>query len=178
MKRKWLAGVVAALVLAVGAIYAIGFALPRNHVASVERSIPMPVEAVAARIRSVRDYPTWRPGTYVQVTGEDAGGVSYVETQNGDRVAYRLTETEPGRRFIAAITDEDLPYRGRWTYTLTPQGEATFVHIEEAGEIRDPLYRVFARFVFGYASTMEGYLDRLEASAAGAESTANAPADH
>lgn len=163
---KWVLGIVGALVLIAGAIYAIGASLPREHVARAERVIAMPADAVAARLRAVRDHPSWRPGLEVDIRSEDASGVSYVETMDGEAIAYRFSETEPGRRFVSAITDEALPFGGQWTFTLTPQGETTLVEIEEAGVIRDPLYRFFARFVFGYTSTMESYLDRLEASTA------------
>jgi hypothetical protein len=38
------------------------------------------------------------------------------------------------------------------------------VHIREDGVVRDVLYRFFARYVFGYTSTMEAYLNNLAAA--------------
>lgn len=162
---KWGLGIVGVLATIAALICGVGALLPLNHVSRAERLIPLNVEAVAARIWNVRAYPSWRGDIDLEIVGEDSDGVSYVETQDGERIAYRLTEPEPSRRFVATLTDQSLPFGGHWNFTLTPQGEATLVQIEEAGEIRDPLYRFFARFVFGYTSTMEGYLDKLEASA-------------
>lgn len=162
---KWGLVTVGILVAVAAIIYIIGVVLPPGHVARAERLIPLNVEATAARLRDVRAYPSWRGEIDLEILSEDPEGVSYVETQDGERITYRLTEPEPGRRFVATLIDPSLPFGGHWTITLTPQGEATMVQIEEAGEIRDPLYRFFARFVFGYTSTMEGYLNKLEASA-------------
>ena len=158
---RWIGVIVAVLVAAGALVYAIGAALPRAHVARVEGVVPMPADAVAARIRGVRDYPRWRPGVTVDSLGAADGGVSYVETNDGDRIAYTLTEPQPGRRFDTTITDQTLPFGGRWTFDLESQGSSTRVRIEENGVIRDPLYRFFARFVFGYTSSMQGYLRAL-----------------
>lgn len=162
---RWVLWIVGGLAALGAATYALGFALPRDHVAQSSRLIPMPIEQAAARIRNVRAYPEWRGDIALEITGESEGAVAYIENQDGDRVSYRLTEPERGRRFVAVITDDTLPYGGQWTFTLTPEGDATRVTVEEDGEIRDPLYRVFARFVFGYTASMDAYLDRLEASA-------------
>ena len=163
---RWGFSIVAIVVLVVAAIYGIGASLPLHHSAHAERLASMPTTAVAARLRAVRDYPSWRPGLDLVVTSENQGAITYIETLDGDRIAYRLTEPEHGRRFVSAITDETLPFGGHWTITLTPQGDSTLVRIEEDGDIRDPIYRFFARFVFGYTSSMESYLDQLQASAA------------
>ena len=160
---RWL-GVIVAVVMAVGAVvYGVGALLPRHHVARADRVVEAPIEEVAARIRGVRDYPRWRPGVAVEVRGEVDGAIVYVETAGDDRIAYRLSEPTPGRRFVTVMTDETLPFGGRWTFDLEPRGRSTLVRIREDGEIRDPLYRFFARFVFGYTSSMTGYLRALGA---------------
>lgn len=161
---KWTLGLAGVLVAIAALIYGVGVALPRHHIASVERVIPMSADMAAARLRTVRDYPSWRPGLDLEITAEEPGAISYIETQDGEHIAFRLTETTPGRRFVSTITDPTLPFGGAWTTTIEPRGGVSLVRIEENGEIRDPLYRFFARFVFGCTSTIEGYLDRLEAS--------------
>lgn len=160
---KWLLGSVGVLVALVAVIYAVGFSLPREHVARVERVIPQSIDGVAARIRDVRLYPDWR-GVTVENVREMDGAITYVEIADGDRIAYRRTEPEPGRLFLSEITDETLPFGGQWRITLTPEGEATHISIEENGHVRDPLYRFFSALVFGHTSSMEQYLDRLAAS--------------
>jgi hypothetical protein len=37
------------------------------------------------------------------------------------------------------------------------------VTITERGEIRNPIFRAVARYVFGYGATMEAFLDELRA---------------
>lgn len=155
--------VIAVVVLAaiVGLIFALGASLPRTHSAQSERLISAPAERVAARIRVVRDYPSWRDVTVEEVReGDD--GVSYVEVSHGDKIAFRIREVEPGQRFVSVITDETLPFGGQWTWTVEPHETQTLVRIQEDGEIKSPVFRFFARYVFGYEATMRAYLDALE----------------
>lgn len=166
---RWILVVVAALAALaaiIAVIYGMGASLPRDHVARVERVIAASPDALAARIRSVETYAQWRKGVAVDLRARTADGVDYVETSDGDAIAYRLQEPAPGRQFTTTITDDTLPFGGRWTIDLLPEGAGTRVRIEEAGEIRDPLYRFFARFVFGYTSSMETYLGALEMAGA------------
>jgi Polyketide cyclase / dehydrase and lipid transport len=160
---KWLLGIVGVLVAAVAIIYAIGFSLPRDHVACVERVIPQSIENVAARIRDVRAYPEWRD-IAVENLSADGDTIAYVEIADGERIAYRRTEPEADHLFVSEITDETLPFGGQWRITLTPAGAGARVSIEENGHVRDPLYRFFSAIVFGHTSSMELYLDKLAAS--------------
>lgn len=161
---KWVLGALAILVVIGGAIYGIGAAQPREHVARAERLIDMPTDAVAARLRDVAAYPNWRSGVTVEIVSQTPEALDYVEIADGERIAYRRIEPWPGR-FVSTITDETLPFGGAWTITLEPRGAQTLVKIEENGEVRDPIYRFFARFVFGYTSSMEAFLAALAASA-------------
>ncbi|MBY0423605.1 MAG: SRPBCC family protein, partial [Parvularculaceae bacterium] len=122
-----------------------------------------PAAEIAAIIRDVEGYPRWR-GVVVEDVVVEADAVTYVEISEGDRIAFRLTEPIRDGQFVATMTDPALPFGGRWTITLTPDDSATRVRIEEDGEIRDPLYRFFAHFVFGYTSSMKSYLKNLGAS--------------
>ena len=66
-------------------------------------------------------------------------------------------------RKVTRVADPELPYGGTWTFELEPEGSGTRLTITERGQIHNPIFRVIARFVFGYAATIEGYLDELEA---------------
>ena len=163
---KWVVTVAGVLVALFAAIWGIGLATPREHSARAERVIDMPVTAVAARIRNVREYPSWRRGVTVEVKEEREFRRVYAETSDGDRLEFDLRETIPDHTFVSHIVDSEmLPFGGRWTFTLIPEGERTRVEIHEEGHINSPLYRFFARYVFGYNSTLKSYLDALEASA-------------
>jgi|CXWL01.1.fsa_nt_gi hypothetical protein len=154
-------GLVGVLAVAALAIYALGASTPRTHTAEVTRVIAAPPERIAARIRAVADYPNWRGGVAVENVNVTNDATTYVELAEGDRISYRLTEPEAGARFVATITDEKLPFGGAWTISIEPVPEGARVRIREDGVIRDALYRFFARYVFGYTSSIEGYLSRL-----------------
>jgi hypothetical protein len=161
---KILVGAVLAIAFLAGGVFALGATTPATHSAEASREIAAPPERIAARIRAVGAYPAWRPGVAVENLVADSDAVTYVEIAEGDRIAYRLTEPEADARFVATITDESLPFGGAWTITIEAAGEGARVHIREDGVVRDVLYRFFARYVFGYTSTMEAYLNNLAAA--------------
>lgn len=161
---KWACIVVGVLVALGVCIYGIGMSLPRTHVARMEGVVAKAPEEMAAVIRDVRSYPTWRRGVVVEDVAQEADAITYVELAEGDRIAYRLTEPVRDGQFVATMTDESLPFGGSWTITLTPEGDGARVRIQEDGDVRDPIYRFFAHFVFGYTSSMRNYLENLGAT--------------
>ena len=161
---RWILIVIATLAARVAAVYGIGAMLPRTHSASLEGIVARSPAEIAATIRDVSDYPSWRPGVVISDIAQSEGATTYVEQNGEDRISYRLTEPRQGEQFVATITDSALPFGGAWTIDLVPEGVATRVRIREDGEIRDPLYRFFAHFVFDYTSSMESYLTGLGAT--------------
>lgn len=160
---KWILLLFGALAFIAAGLYGVGIALPHAHVARMEGLVAKTPAEIAAIIRDVRSYPKWR-GVVVENVVETAEGVSYVELAEGDRIAYLLTEPERDAKFVATITDPSLPFGGAWTIALIAEGAATRVRIQEDGDVRDPLYRFFAHFVFGYTSSMKTYLKGLGAT--------------
>jgi uncharacterized protein YndB with AHSA1/START domain len=159
----WIVGGLAALV---GAVCAVGLALPKHHVARAEQAIAAPPERVAELVREVEAQPRWRKGvTAIDVQERGEGRLRYRERSGGDVIAYLFEETAPGSTFRSTITDETLPFGGSWTITLTPAGEGTLVSIVEQGEVRNPIFRALARFVFGHQATMKAYLADLKRAA-------------
>lgn len=164
---KWGLIVVVVLVLLGAGVWGIGASVPERHAARVERVIAMPIATAGARIRDVADYPAWRPGVTVEIKERNGSRTRYVESKDGEQLEFNLDETVPGETFVSTIVDNPaIPFGGAWTFTLEPAGAgATRVIIREEGFVRDPLYRFFARYVFGYEGTMRDYLDALETSA-------------
>lgn len=160
---RWVVWIVAGLVTIVVALYGVGWALPSEHVARAERLVAKSPDEIAQRIRDVRGYERWR-GVKVEVLSEEAGRVRYRETGRDETISFEIREEPGGRRFTSTILDQDLPFDGSWTIDLAPVGEATRVAIEERGRVKDPLFRVLSRFVFGHTATMEAYLDALAAA--------------
>lgn len=152
-------GGVAVLVLILAAVWIVGSTLPVAHSASVSRVIEADVEAVWARIDAVPEWPSWQEMT-VQALGPDSVRIR----QHGETIEYRLQRPEP-RTLVTRIASPDLPFGGRWTWTARAVGEgSTEVTVVEDGEVYDPFFRFFSRFVFGHESSIRAALDALEAS--------------
>jgi hypothetical protein len=76
-----------------------------------------------------------------------------------------VIESDPPRKLVGKIADPQrkLPFGGTWTYVIEPSGDGNgcTLTITEDGEIYPPPFRVMAKYVFGYTSTMESYLKAL-----------------
>lgn len=156
---KWLAWIVAVPVILIAAIWAIGSRLPVEHRASASRTLAVDADAAWSRIASLEAWPSWRGGE-VEVLSD----ASIRVTENGESVRYRV-ERPADRTLVTEIDTSGLPYGGRWTWTVEPTGDSgAVVTIVEEGEVYDPFFRFFSRFVFGHESTMQSVLDHLEAS--------------
>jgi uncharacterized protein YndB with AHSA1/START domain len=157
---------VVVLVLVVAAacvgLYVLGSSLPQSHVATLSAAFPAAPDVVWTTITDVGAFPTWRRDVKaVEKVSNGPTGVSWVEVgANGDRIPLETVESAPPKRLVARI-GEGPPFGGTWTYELAPEGTGTRLTITERGEIYNPFYRFFARYVFGYTSTMEGYFQAL-----------------
>jgi hypothetical protein len=162
---KWVLIAITVPVLLGALVYGVGFALPKDHVARADLLVPAPPAEVAALVRDVEAQPRWRSGvTRVEILERRAGSLRYVE--HGDEaIAFDFGEEAPGTRFRSVIADPSLPFGGAWTIALAAEGGGTRVRIEERGEVRDPLFRFFSRFVFGHEGTMRTYLADLDRAA-------------
>ena len=127
------AAVLAAVVLAVAAV---GWLLPRDHVASLSATFRARPEAVFARIASL-------------------------EVAKQDDVPIALVEQRAPGRVVTRIADPNLPFGGTWTFELTPEGGGTRVTITERGYVTNPIFRAVSRFVIGHEASMAAYLREL-----------------
>lgn len=162
---RWLligAGVVAALV---AGVLVVGMMLPESHTATVAAEYPVPPELVWSAITEVDAFPQWRRGvTRVEVLepAEEGGPPRrWRETGEYGPMTLEVVEMEPGRRLVARIADQGLPYGGTWTYRAEPVPGGTRLTITEDGEVYSPLFRFMSRFVFGHESTLRDYHEDL-----------------
>jgi uncharacterized protein YndB with AHSA1/START domain len=154
--------VLGSLVALVALIAIVGLLLPRNHVETRSATVAAPPERVFAIVTNVADYPRWRRSlSAIEVQPPVDGRLRWVEVSGGDRLPLEIVERDAPRRVVTRITDPALPFGGTWTFELAPDGQGTRVTITERGEIRNPIFRALARFVFGYATTMETWLADL-----------------
>lgn len=157
-------GIVAALVAAavlVGLL--VGFLLPVAHTATGSREMAGPQHEIWALLTVVQGYPDWRPDVdSVEILARgQRGPTRWRETGPGGVITFLLEEAEPPGRRVVRIDDPDLPFGGRWIYQLEPVDGGTRVTITEEGEVRNPVYRLFSRFVIGHDATINVFLDAL-----------------
>ena len=159
---RWVLGTVGLLVLVVIIVCAIGYMLPKSHVASVSARYTAAPDSIWASLTDVPAFPKWRPGlTRVELLPDENGQRGWREIGKHDAVSYRVVESVPARRLVTRIADQNLPYGGSWTYDLTPVESGTRLTITENGEVYNPIFRFVSRFIMGYTSTMESVLRAL-----------------
>ena len=151
----------AALVAVVLIVVAIGYTLPQGHVASRSVVVNAPPPQVFETIARVGDHPSWRTGVE-RVEVLSTTPLRWKEYAGGDVLTMEATSVKAPEQFISRIADPNLPFGGRWTIDLKPEGGATRVTITEDGEVYNPVFRFMSRFVFGHTATMDAYLEALQ----------------
>jgi hypothetical protein len=137
-----------------------GYLLPARHVVSRSASFSTTPERLHALIAGPQD---WRPGIARSafVDTADHRLILQETDRQGQTISYEQTDVIPTRSLKRRIVTEDLPYRGSWTYELTSNGALTTLTITEDGEVDNPFFRFVARFLIGYAKSIDGYLGDL-----------------
>ena len=135
---KYVLIVVAALVLVIVIVAAIGATLPRNHVASRTMRLnraPGEVWPAITQAMSVSDVPT------------------------------DIIESDPPRKLVSRVKETEKMFGGTWTVAIAPVDPATgsgqagsTVTITEDGWVGNPIFRFVSRFVMGHHATMDGML--------------------
>ena len=155
-------GVLGAAILV---MYAVGTALPAGHTATVEARLDAPPDQVWRRITDVDRYPQWRPDVERVTRLEDRRGLPvWREALGTGALTFETVARDSAERLVVRIADDDLPFGGSWTYRLVPADGGTLLTITEDGEVDNPLFRFLSRFVFGHESTIQAYLDALQAA--------------
>ena len=163
----WVGVGIGALVVLVLVAALAGSLLPKGHVASVRVRVAKPPAEVWGAIRDFASWPSWNPGVKRMERLPDAGGAErWMLHESMGGFPSRVEVSEPpaeGRagRLVTRIDDPKLPFGGAWTWTVEPDGAGSAVTITEDGEIRNPVFRLLARFVIGYHGTAERFLAAL-----------------
>jgi hypothetical protein len=163
---KWIKGglVVVLVLVAIGTVAAlVGSRLPRAHIASRQRTFPVPPEAVWTAITNVEAFPSWRSDVKkIERLPDREGRPVWIEDGSSGRITLAAERMEPPRMLVLRIADPDLPFGGTWTYEIVPDPGGTRLTITENGEIYNPLFRFMARFVFGHEGTIASYMTALD----------------
>ena len=159
---KWILivlGVIVGLILLIGIV---GMLIPKAHVASRKARFNQTPETVWDAITDFQGQPSWRTGlTRVERLPDRDGKAVWRETNRRTApLTMMIMTSDPPHRMVGQIVDNK-SFGGTWTYEITPTERGCELTITENGEIYNPIFRVFARFVFGYTATMETYLKQL-----------------
>lgn len=166
MKRflAWAGAVAGLLVLMVAGMWVVGSRLPVAHTATVSAEVPGTPEEVWAVVSAPGDFPTWRSDVdAVEVLSREGEALRWRESGPQGALTMELVESDAPGWMVARIADPDLPFGGEWRYRLEAIPTGTRVTLTEDGEVYDPFFRFFSRFVFGHEGTMRGYLEDLGA---------------
>jgi hypothetical protein len=149
-------GVIAAIV---AVVLAIGFMLPVKHTSSRQALYHQPAAKIFALITNVKEFPSWRSSVKtVEVLPPAAGRPRFREIGSDGSILYEIDSAVPPTKLVARIADPSLPFGGKWTYDLTPDGESTILRITEDGEVYNPFFRFVSRFILGHTRTIDRYL--------------------
>lgn len=160
---KWVLFVAAVLAAVAVSAVLVGLALPVGHTASRQTTVAAVPEAVWRTITDVDAFTQWRRDLKrVERLPPRGGQTCWVEESSSGRITLVVERAEPPRLLVLRIADKDLPFGGTWTYEVAPAPNGATLRITENGEIYNPLFRVLARFVFGYESTIASYLAAIE----------------
>ena len=145
-------------------IYIIGLMLPVSHTASVSKEINAPKEVVWKYVTLPQKFPEWRSAVNrVEMLSDSTQPLRWTEFYDGmDALTFQESSRSDSSVFVSDIVSEGLPFGGGWTISLQQNENGTIVTITENGEIYNPVFRFFSRFIFGYDGTIQQYLNDLE----------------
>ena len=166
---KWFWITLGAIAVVFAAALLIGWLLPEKHRASRQATFKAAPDAVWSLITGVEAFPSWRSDVKrVQRLPDRGGRPVWIEEGSYGRLTLAVERSEAPRLLVTRIADPDLAFGGTWTYEISPAPGGSTLTITEDGVIYNPFFRVMARFVFGYESTLAAYLSAAEARLTGA----------
>ena len=160
---KWVLWILGSLAGLVGIVALIGSMLPQRHTASRRARFRVAPDALYAVIAGP---PDWRTGvkTFGVLPEVDGRKQWWEEDSHRQKITYEMVESRPPARLVTRIADRGLPFGGTWTFDISPAPDGgSELRIREDGEIYNVIFRFMARFIFGYTSSIEGYLKDLGA---------------
>lgn len=156
---------VAVLGAIVGALVAAGMALPRDHVAASTIALRQPPDTVWAVLRDLGGVSDWwsEVSEAALVPNDAEGREVWRYTMQDESVLLLVVEsTDPPERLVTRIdAAPGAGFGGAWVYEVFADGSGCRLTVTEQGWIANPVFRVLARFVFGYHRTIDSYLAAL-----------------
>jgi uncharacterized protein YndB with AHSA1/START domain len=146
----------------IGAVAVYGLTIPRAHRATRTTELLHPPKRVWSVVSDFEAMPTWMPEVMrMERIGDMDGHRAFRETNRFGAVTYVLREETPHRRLVVEARVEGGGFGGIWSHELAASDRGTSLTVTEDGWIANPLYRVMARHVMGYDTTLRVYLDAV-----------------
>ena len=157
---KILLVVAGAMIVIIVLVVALGYLLPRHHVATRAAVYHATPDQLYVYIAGPQN---WRPDVLHSEFGNGPNGQRILResTRDGSNMTYEITSATPPVSLTRRIIGKNLPFDGSWTYTLSTSPSGTSVRITEDANIYNPVFRFMSRFVLGYTGTMDKYLQAL-----------------
>jgi len=148
---KVLVSIVVVSLVAFAVMYAMGSALPNDHVTTIATTMPASQERVWQMIADVKSQAGWRTGLKAVEPWPSADGKEcWLEVQSGMKMPLCVDASEPPVKRVVRIADASLPFSGAWTYEVTPKSatEST-LSITERASTRTPMWKFVGHYVIG-----------------------------
>lgn len=150
---------IAILLGMIALMLAVGYSLPKAHVAARAISLRQNPTVVFALISNFQDGASWRNDVQkVEMLPSANGHTWFRERGKNGTLTFEVIELSPPKRMVTQIANKGLPFGGTWTFEVLPTPEGTRLTITERGEIYNPVFRVVSRFILGYNRTIDTYL--------------------
>jgi len=158
---NWVLWILGGLVLAVGAMAAVGAMLPvRHHASRRARYKAAPVALYGV----LSGPPDWRSGvkSFGELPAENGRRRWWEEDSHGQKITFELADARPAERLQVRIAEKGLPFGGTWTFDIAAAADGgSELRIAEDGEVYNVIFRFMSRFIFGHHRSIETFLKDL-----------------
>jgi uncharacterized protein YndB with AHSA1/START domain len=152
------------LTVVTAGIYGAGSSLPEEMITVRGAQFKAPVDEVWDLITNYEQLPRWNDGiaSVTPIPEPQTKETLWDIVDNDDRhMLLKVTHSEPKIRHRAEIMENDMPFRGSWQFTLTPNDEGTWLTLEERSIIKSPFLRFLTYYVLGSDYGIRAYLESM-----------------
>ncbi|MDQ3198018.1 MAG: SRPBCC family protein [Verrucomicrobiota bacterium] len=159
---KWILYVILLIVVLIGAIFLVGYALPAKTTTSRSITLHQPPAAVFAVLVDVQHMADWNRNTEkVEMLPPTDGRETTKQTFKGGMTMTIITaKSSPPQHLVRSLDDDGGPFVGSWNYEITPVDGGSRVVLTEVAIFTNPFFRVMTR-VFGATKYMDEHLEDL-----------------
>jgi hypothetical protein len=133
---RWILYAALAIAALVFVVAIVGAMLPVKHTATRTARVPLAPDAL-----------------YTLLT----------EMKFGD-VPVHWERREPPSLLVSRVDASEKAFGGTWTYRIAAAPGGSELTITEDGEVYNVIFRFMSRFVFGHSTTLDAYIENLQAT--------------